>query len=176
MIIETKQLELQYYKCFFDPPYPPPVCRQMSHGVFAILGQKSVLSADIVHSVTSTFQMPYITPSLTPSSTRSADSSYELHMRPDHTRALIDVIEYLGWKYVHFLYDSDEGLQRFQHIHKMMRNGSVQWFSVVRFTDVNDIHDELRLADMPDNKSFTKAFVVDLSSEEAYKKVLKQVS
>ena len=67
------------------------------------------------------------------------------------------------------------GLQRFQHIHKMMRNGTVQWFSVVRFTDVNDIHDELRLADLPDNKSLTKAFVVDLSSEEAYRKVLKQV-
>ncbi|RUS87243.1 hypothetical protein EGW08_004995, partial [Elysia chlorotica] len=151
------------------------ICRQMSHGVFAILGQKSVLSADIVQSLTSTFQMPYITPSLTPSSPRISDSSFELHMRPDHTKALIDIIEYLGWKHVHFLYDSDEGLQRFQHIHKMMRNGTVQWFSVVRFTDVNDIHDELRLADLPDKKSLTKAFVVDLSSEEAYRKVLKQI-
>ncbi|KAK3719756.1 hypothetical protein RRG08_040059 [Elysia crispata] len=150
------------------------ICRQMSHGVFAILGQKSVLSADIVQSLTSTFHMPYITPSLTPSTFRSSDSSFELHMRPDHTRALIDIIENLGWKHVHFLYDSDEGLQRFQHIHKMMRNGTVQWFSVVRFTDINDIHDDLRLADVPDNKTVVKAFVVDLSSEEAYRKVLKQ--
>ncbi|CAL1535039.1 unnamed protein product, partial [Lymnaea stagnalis] len=149
------------------------MCRQMTQGVFAILGQKSTQSADIVKSLSSTFHMPFITPSLSPSTIRGSSSNFELHLRPDYTAAIIDVIEHLKWKHVHFLYDSDEGLQRLQNIHKMMRNDSVQWFSVVRFNDVTDVHDELRMTDMSDG--FPKVFVLDLSSDEAYSTVLRQI-
>ncbi|BFZ24114.1 hypothetical protein BsWGS_27153 [Bradybaena similaris] len=151
------------------------ICRQMSQGVFAILGQKSIQSADIVKSLTSTFHMPYITPSLSPSSLRDEPSSYEIHLRPDLTAAIVDVIEILGWRHVFFMYDSDEGLHRLQHIHKMMRNDQVQWFSMVRFANIDDVHDELKSADLTDSFGHPKSFVLDLSSEEAYSKVLRQI-
>uniref|UniRef100_A0A2C9JM66 Glutamate receptor n=1 Tax=Biomphalaria glabrata TaxID=6526 RepID=A0A2C9JM66_BIOGL len=152
------------------------ICRQMTQGVFAILGQKSYQSADIVKSLTSTFRMPFITPSLAQSSVLGGSSSYELHLRPDHTAAVIDVIEHLHWKEVHFLYDSDEGLHRLQHMYKMMSNNSVRWFSMIRFSDITDVHDDLRMTDFSDNYTrYQKAFVLDLSSDEAYQTVLKQI-
>ncbi len=80
----------------------------MGKGVFAILGQKEMKSSDIVKSFTNTFHMPFITPSLSRIAVGDS-SSYELHMRPDYTYAITDLIQYLGWIQVHFLYDSDEG-------------------------------------------------------------------
>ena len=80
----------------------------MGKGVFAIIGQKEMKSSDIVRSFTTTFQMPFITPSLSRIAVGN-DSTFELHMRPDYTYAITDVIEYLGWGQVHFLYDSNEG-------------------------------------------------------------------
>ncbi|XP_041358488.1 glutamate receptor-like isoform X2 [Gigantopelta aegis] len=149
------------------------VCRQMSLGVFAILGQKEIISSDIVQSFTNTFHMPFVTTSLSHITARR-NSGYELHLRPDYTSALIDVIEYLRWDHVHFLYDSDEGLLRIQRIFWSMRNHSVQWFSVKRFNDITRVHDDLRRLDRS-NFSPPKNFVLDLSSEYAYNLVLKQI-
>ena len=84
------------------------VCRQMSSGVFAILGQKDIATTDIVRSFTSTFHMPFITPSLVPPRLRDA-LSYELHVRPDPTPAIVDIIRHFRWRHIHYLYDSDEG-------------------------------------------------------------------
>ncbi|KAH9514029.1 hypothetical protein Btru_032031 [Bulinus truncatus] len=152
------------------------ICRQMTQGVFAILGQKSYHSADIVNALTSTFQMPFITPSLSQSSVQGGSSSFEVHLRPDHTAAVMDVIEHLDWRDIHFLYDSDEGLHRLQYIFKVLGNDSVHWFSMIKFTNINDVHDDLRMADLSDsNNSVAKSFVLDLSSDEAYQTVLKQI-
>lgn len=47
---------------------------------------------------------------------------------------------------------------------------------MVRFANIDDVHDELKSADLTDSFGHPKSFVLDLSSEEAYSKVLKQVS
>ncbi|XP_050416819.1 glutamate receptor [Patella vulgata] len=149
------------------------ICRQMSEGVFAIIGQKTTQSSDIVQAFTSTFHMPYLTPSLSRDTSRK-HSMFEIHLKPDFTEALIELIRFLQWDHVHFLYDSDEGLIRLQRIFRSMRNASVDWFSVKRFNDINHVHDDLRQIDRGDINA-TKSFVLDLSSEEAYKTVLKQI-
>jgi hypothetical protein len=80
----------------------------MARGVFLFFGMKDVRSLDIVKAITRTFQMPFVSPSLSRITSR-AGSSYELHMKPSQTEAIFDVIGYHGWTKVHYLYDSDEG-------------------------------------------------------------------
>ncbi|XP_067664022.1 glutamate receptor 2-like isoform X1 [Haliotis asinina] len=150
------------------------MCKQMSDGVFAILGQKEMTSTDIVKSFSKTFHMPFITPSLSRIAV-SEESIFELHMRPDYTYALTDVIQYLNWRQVHFLYDSDEGLLRLQQIFWSLRDQHfVEGFAVQRLQDVRDVHDELRHLDRSYAGSY-KNIVLDLSSEEAYDQVLRQI-
>ena len=83
----------------------------MSTGVFAILGQKDIATTNIVRSVTSTFHMPYVTPSPVPPRLLNT-LSYELHVRPDNTAAIVDVIRHFQWRQIHYMYDSDEGERR----------------------------------------------------------------
>ncbi|KAL8581029.1 hypothetical protein ACOMHN_048063 [Nucella lapillus] len=145
----------------------------MSSGVFAILGQKDIATTDIVRSVTSTFHMPYITPSPAPPRRRKA-LSYELHVRPDNTGAIVDVIRHFKWRHIHYLYDSDEGLLRLQQIFRALGNESSNWFFVSRFQDVTNVHEQLRAIDASSSTLPFKSIVLDLSSDEAYEHVLRQ--
>ena len=85
------------------------VCRQMSSGVFAIMGQKSFRTTDIVRSLTNTFNMPFVSPSLSRSTSNVPQSSYQLQLRPDVTNAIISIVRHFNWKIVHYIYDSDDG-------------------------------------------------------------------
>nr|KAG5705420.1 hypothetical protein BaRGS_004547 [Batillaria attramentaria] len=145
----------------------------MSSGVFAILGQKEVASRAIVRSFTSTFHMPFVTPSSV-SPVRKDELRYELHVRPDNTPAIVDVIRHFQWRHIHYLYDSDEGLLRLQQIFRALGNESNNWFSVNRLVDVTDVHDDLKAVDKS-GMAGPKSFVLDLSSEFAYEQVLKQI-
>lgn len=80
----------------------------MSSGVFAILGQKDFSSADIVRSFSNTFHMPFVTSSRGAPSALNA-FSYEIHVRPDNTAAIVDIIKHFGWRHIYYLYDSDDG-------------------------------------------------------------------
>ncbi|XP_076467659.1 glutamate receptor 3-like [Babylonia areolata] len=150
------------------------ICRQMSSGVFAILGQKDIATTDMVRSVTTTFHMPYITPSPAPPRRRKA-LSYELHVRPDNTGAIVDVIRHFRWRHIHYLYDSDEGLLRLQQIFRALGNESSNWFFVSRFLDVTNVHEQLRAVDSSSAALPFKSIVLDLSSDEAYEHVLRQI-
>ncbi|XP_059150176.1 glutamate receptor 3-like [Physella acuta] len=150
------------------------MCLLMSQGVFAIVGQKSMESADIVKALSATFHMPFISTTLSSSSIRGDPSPYEFHLRPDTTRAIIDLIAYLGWRHVNFLFDSDEGLQRLHNMYRL-RNADLHYYSMVRLKDLTDVHDELKMIDKMDSSSEFKGIVLDLSSEEAYKTVLRQI-
>lgn len=81
----------------------------MADGVFLFFGVKDTKSLDIVRSFTRTFHMPYMSPS-TPVWTDNMDSGFEVHMKPDFTLAIIDMILYFEWSgKIHYVYDSDEG-------------------------------------------------------------------
>ncbi|XP_076447024.1 glutamate receptor 3-like [Babylonia areolata] len=152
------------------------ICRQMSRGVFAILGQKDTATADIVHSFTSIFHMPFLTPSPVPPRLHHLHQpTYQLHLRPERTPAVVDMIRYFGWRQVHYLYDSDEGLQRLQQMFRALGNDSNIRFFVNRFSDVRNVHEELRAVDAVVSGLPFKSIVLDLSSGEAYRHVLRQI-
>ncbi|KAH3717765.1 hypothetical protein DPMN_060561 [Dreissena polymorpha] len=80
----------------------------MADGVFLFFGVKDTKSLDIVQSFTRTFHMPYLSPSTSVWTEKSA-AGFEVHMKPDYTFAIIDMILYFGWTKIHYVYDSDEG-------------------------------------------------------------------
>jgi len=80
----------------------------MSDGVFLFFGVKNTSSLDIVESLTRTFNMPYLSPSAAMWSEKMA-TGFEIHMKPDFSIAIVDMVLHLEWKKVHYVYDSDEG-------------------------------------------------------------------
>lgn len=91
----------------------------MSSGVTVFLGKKDIRSLDIIQSFTKTFHMPYLSPSLSEDTAQDEEGGFEIHMKPPHTQAIIDLILHFGWTRVHYLYDSDEGKLGFMpHIKK----------------------------------------------------------
>ena len=84
------------------------VCSHLSTGVFMLVGTRKFESNDIVRSYTQTFHVPYVSASLADIMPRE-EPSYQLHMRPPHTKALVDVIIHFGWRHFHYVYDSEEG-------------------------------------------------------------------
>ncbi|KRG07831.1 uncharacterized protein Dmoj_GI25564, partial [Drosophila mojavensis] len=86
------------------------ICNQFSRGVYSMLGAVSPDSFDTLHSYSNTFQMPFVTPwfpekVLTPS---SGFLDFALSMRPDYHQAIIDTIQFYGWRKIIYLYDSHD--------------------------------------------------------------------
>ena len=80
----------------------------MSNGVFMLFGARRFESSNIVQSYTQTFHIPYVSPSYADNEPRN-NHTYQLHMKPSHTRALVDLIRHYRWKNFHYVYDSEEG-------------------------------------------------------------------
>ncbi|KAL5012952.1 hypothetical protein ScPMuIL_011503 [Solemya velum] len=163
----------RYFPGFGAPP-PSLVCGQMFDGVFVFLGKKDVRSLDIIHSFTKTFHMPYLSHSLSSDTAQDGDGNFEIHMKPPYTQAIIDVIRHFKWTRVHYLYDSDEGLHRLEHIYKGVRGIPMVSFKFRKLQDVDNAHEELRMLDKMETDN-PKLVVLDMSSGAAYKSILKQI-
>ncbi|KAK3606415.1 hypothetical protein CHS0354_042068 [Potamilus streckersoni] len=155
------------------------ICNRMKSGVFLFYGVTDIRSRNIIRDFTRTFHMPYLSPSTAPLEIKP-QQNFEIHMKPDYSLAIIDMIEYFGWPRMHYLYDSDDGLNRLQMVLAALRNTREGDYSsqitviARRLYNVENAHDELRQMDrmvMDDEK----VFVFDLSSERAYRSILKQI-
>ncbi|KAL4229867.1 Glutamate receptor 2 [Mactra antiquata] len=157
----------------------------MSDGVFLFFGVKDTKSLDIVKSFTRTFRMPYMSPS-TPVWTDNADTGFEIYVKPDYTYAIIDMILHFEWTgKIHYVYDSDEGLQHIQEVYSALREvmehklaGPTFNAKIIarRIYNVTHAHDELRQLDrMESDKEVQRFIVFDLSSEQAYRYILRQI-
>ena len=73
-----------------------------------LVGTRKFGSNDIVQSYTQTFHVPYVSASLSDVQTHTGPG-YQLHMKPSHTQALVDIIIHFGWRNFHYVYDSEEG-------------------------------------------------------------------
>ena len=80
----------------------------MDKGVFMLFGGRRFESSNIIESYTQTFHVPYISPGFADNVVRQLPT-YQLHMRPSHTQALVDVIMHFSWKNFHYVYDAEEG-------------------------------------------------------------------
>lgn len=84
------------------------VCSHMERGVFMLFGSRRFESSSVIESYTQAFHMPYISPSFADNVVRQ-QPTFQIHMRPSHTRALVDVIMHFSWRNFHYVYDSEEG-------------------------------------------------------------------
>ncbi|XP_045204260.2 glutamate receptor 3-like [Mercenaria mercenaria] len=157
------------------------ICDRMADGVFLFFGVKNMTSLDIVQSFTKTFHMPYLSPS-TSMWTPKSEFGYEVHLKPDFSYAIMDMILYFEWPKVHYVYDSDEGLQHMQlvlsQLREVMEAGHPFNVKLVarRLYNVTHAHDELRQLDKVESDQDKHKFIVfDLSSEKAYRHILRQI-
>ena len=76
--------------------------------MFALFGVTNTSSLRTTESLTSTFNMPYVTPS-SPVNHTYDPSGFLLRMRPSFELAIRDIIRYYKWDRVFYVYDSPEG-------------------------------------------------------------------
>ncbi|XP_053398486.1 glutamate receptor 2-like [Mercenaria mercenaria] len=153
------------------------ICKHMETGIFMLFGQRRIESSNTIEAYTTKFHVPYVSPSFADNVPHELPT-FQLHMRPSHTRALVDLIKHYGWKTFHYVYDSEEGLYRLQEILRIFADSrySVQ-VRMRRLVDVRSAHEDLRALDKmeePDNGT-EKYIVLDLSRESHYHAVLQQV-
>ncbi|GAB1597397.1 glutamate receptor, partial [Argonauta hians] len=151
------------------------ICGHMNNGSFVLFGVIDSSSVEVVESYSRRFHMPFVSPGL--SFTVDPDQpNFELYLRPDHTKAVIDMVKFYGWRRVHYLYDSNEGLMRIEQI---LSTFTQQHYNVSiymhRLEDVSQAHDELRMLDRS-VLEFYKCIILDLSSPGGYEIILKQIS
>ncbi|KAL9901601.1 glutamate receptor 1 isoform X2 [Glossina fuscipes] len=152
------------------------ICNQFSRGVYSMLGAVSPDSFDTLHSYSNTFQMPFVTPwfpekVLTPS---SGFLDFAISMRPDYHQAIIDTIQFYGWRKIIYLYDSHDGLLRLQQIYQGLKPGneSFQVEMVKRITNVTMAIDFLHT--LEDFGRFTNKYIVLDCPTEMAKEILIQ--
>ena len=84
----------------------------MSNGVFALFGVTLPTTRRSIESFASSFNMPYVSPSVpTPSwtSRHNASTAFTLYLRPTHHDAVIDVVRTYNWMKIYYIYDDNDG-------------------------------------------------------------------
>ncbi|KAL5012647.1 hypothetical protein ScPMuIL_011198 [Solemya velum] len=151
------------------------LCDHMSNGVFVILGGVAAGSMDIIHSFSKTFHMPYVTHNTKHKSAGDIDG-YVLKMRPSHSEAIRDLIQRYKWKNIHYIYNSDDGLMRFQEIYRELSKLQLGIkIRIRRLQNVSRAHDDLRLLDRLKPSDSNQYIVFDFERDKDYHDVLRQV-
>ena len=70
------------------------------------LGTHDASTVDTVTSFVNTYHIPYVTSS---SMSDLAHSKYVINLKPDVTKAIIDILTSHHWRHVVYLYESESG-------------------------------------------------------------------
>ncbi|XP_070196713.1 glutamate receptor 3-like [Littorina saxatilis] len=150
------------------------MCQQMAGGIFAFYGRTSMASHQIAQAFSREFNMPFIAMSHAGSASKP-DHPYTVSILPHVADAIADLIRHYGWSRLDYIYDSYEGLYQVQYIHTLLNNLSYSVdITYSWLDDVNHVHDELRRLDKQNTRS-EKNFIIDLSTQNAYRVVLSQI-
>ncbi|XP_054165470.1 glutamate receptor 1-like [Oppia nitens] len=115
-------------------------------------------SYETLVSYSNTFQMPFIHPGFSQTS-HFRPALYGISLRPRYLPAIIDVIKYYGWRGIIYLYDSDEGLLKLQHLFSLVdTNRTLELRAVKRFITVDEANNYLR--DIEFNNTYDKKYVI----------------
>lgn len=154
------------------------ICDHLSNGVFALVGSQSYVSREVLDSYTRVFHMPYLSHS---TDYHPKDHKpFSIFMKPDSTRAIASVINYLEWKEFHYVYDTDSGLSRLMDLKLLLKDGGKQVIVISsrRLRLLQEVHKDLRAVDKqygPPTNTTSINVVFDLSNETAYGAVLEQI-
>ncbi|KAH9514033.1 hypothetical protein Btru_032058 [Bulinus truncatus] len=150
------------------------ICRRLESGVFLLLGSSSSRSYNIIQSYSHALHVPYVVYS--PTTNHEADGyDYDVTVSPSYVRALVDIIRFFNWEKVYYVFDSDNALWELQRLHDAFsfpRGGVI--FDARRVRNVTSSHDFLRQLDRFSTSSGMKRIVLNLSSKEAYQRILNQ--
>nr|XP_022326097.1 glutamate receptor 2-like [Crassostrea virginica] len=155
------------------------LCDQMATGVFLFFGSKDTKSAETIESFTRKFHVPYVCPCLT--KVVDPTNNFQIHMKPPFTMAIVDMIRYYRWRNMIYLYDSTEGLQRFNEVMSAFYEdmSNKETMLAIRLSDINHAHEQLRFIDYITFRygdSNFRNIIFDLSSQEAYELIMKQLA
>ncbi|KAL5011711.1 hypothetical protein ScPMuIL_010262 [Solemya velum] len=150
------------------------MCWQVEQMVFAIFGVSHSVTYNVLQSYSQSLQIPWITANPARSSAFE-QYSFQLSLCPTFVDAVADFIKYFQWKKIYYLFDSDDGLWRLQHLFEAFRPPSrTLAVDARRIKNPWDVYDILRQLDRSD-PYFERRIVLDLSSKEAYNAVMAQV-
>ncbi|XP_056009393.1 glutamate receptor 2-like [Ostrea edulis] len=155
------------------------LCDQMATGVFLFFGSKDTKSAEIIESFTRKFHVPYVCPCLT--TVVNTKRNFQIHMKPPFTMAIVDMIRHYNWRNMIYLYDSTEGLQRFNEVMSAFYEdmSNKETMLAIRLSDINYAHEQLRFIDSITFRYGDANFrniIFDLSSQESYELIMKQLA
>ena len=89
-----------------------------------MLGTHDVSTADTVTSFANNYYLPYVTSSPTSELTQK---DYVISLRPDVTRAVVDILSFYRWREVYYIYDDKRGnLQPRQFYKSKNQKGTAQ--------------------------------------------------
>ncbi|XP_067118229.1 glutamate receptor 1-like isoform X2 [Centruroides vittatus] len=152
------------------------LCNQLSRGIFALVSPTSEPSYHTLAAYTNTFQMPLVSPSF-PEAGADRDMQFALNMKPVYLRAIVDVIKHYQWKSIIYLYDSDDGLLKLQHIfhlttetYKLKVRGVRR---IVNETDANMFLYSMQSQDQTQDKE--KYIILDCNATVAQKIIVNHV-
>ncbi|XP_076467604.1 glutamate receptor-like [Babylonia areolata] len=143
----------------------------MAGGIFAFYGRTTPMSCSIAQAFSREFNMPFISLGRAGGVGKPL-RPYTVSILPNLAEAIADLIVHYGWTRLDYVYD---GLFQVQYIHSLLskRNHDVD-IAYFRLDDINSVHDDLRRLDKQ-NPNTEKNFIIDLSTQNAYKIVLSQI-
>ncbi|KAK3581633.1 hypothetical protein CHS0354_014383 [Potamilus streckersoni] len=155
------------------------VCSKMAEGIFAMIVDNHPVSYATVQSYAQNMRMPTLIPMGTGSSPND-DYNYDISLLPSTTEAIADVIRHFRWSIVYYLFDSNDGLVRLEKMFELFSDPTKDHVSLIirarRITNASDCYELLRKIDRYRKDPVPlKRIILDLSSIEAYEKVLHQV-
>ncbi|XP_078322835.1 glutamate receptor-like [Crassostrea virginica] len=91
-------------------------CAQLEDDVIGIIGVCEKCALATIQSYSDTFQVPFLLISSAPIPDDVTSDSYQFFLTPVFIQGLLDIVINKEWQRVFYIYDTDEGLLRLQHI------------------------------------------------------------
>ncbi|GFY60999.1 glutamate receptor 1 [Trichonephila inaurata madagascariensis] len=150
------------------------VCSQLNRGIFTLMSSAADPTYETLAAYTNTFHMPFLSPSL-PQTNFDRPMQYGISMKPQYLKAIIDIIKYYEWKSIIYLYDSDDGLLKLQHIFELTTDDyNLDVRIVKRIANATDANSFLREVESADPES-RKYVVLDCNAENGKTIIVRHV-
>ncbi|NP_001191540.1 glutamate receptor subunit protein GluR2 precursor [Aplysia californica] len=149
------------------------ICQRLDAGVFLLLGSSSSRSYNIIQSYSHALHVPYVVYSQNVNQPRDG-YDYDVTVSPGYVTAVAELIKFFNWEKVYYVFDSDDALWELQRLHDYVRlPPNDVMIDARRLRNVTSSHDFLRQLDR--FSTHTKRIILNLSSRDAYQKVLNQL-
>ncbi|XP_063414166.1 glutamate receptor 2-like [Mytilus trossulus] len=156
------------------------ICHLLPKNIILFIADSSQKSMEVYESMSSNLEIPIVLPR-GPGYNHTSD--YVFDMTPSFIGAIIDYIQYFGWKVVYYVYDSEESLHRIQEIYRAQKSLGTRSFSLrpKRIVNISDSYavlrsvDKHRYCDSDMQFACNMRIILDLSTKEAFNLTLEQI-